>query len=146
RQLLGKNLVLWRDGQGEWACFEDRCPHRAAPLSEGRVEEDGSLLCAYHGWRFDADGKCLKIPQSDRDGRDEAQPAACAAAHPTKVAQDLIWVWGETGPNAKLESTLTPMALIPELEDAEAVKEGRVMATPASHRDMSYGWDTTMEN
>ncbi len=34
-QLLGKDLVLWRDGAGEWRCFEDRCPHRLAPLSGG---------------------------------------------------------------------------------------------------------------
>lgn len=43
-QLLGKELVLWRDGQGRWTCFDDRCPHRAAPLTEGRVEKDGSLM------------------------------------------------------------------------------------------------------
>ena len=32
-QLLGQRLVLWRDGAGEWRCFEDKCPHRLAPLS-----------------------------------------------------------------------------------------------------------------
>lgn len=44
--LLGKSLVLWRDGDGRWACVEDRCPHRAAPLSEGKVWEDGTLMCS----------------------------------------------------------------------------------------------------
>ncbi|CAM9136641.1 unnamed protein product [Sphacelaria rigidula] len=146
-QLLGKNLVLWRDGQGKWACFDDRCPHRAAPLSEGRVEKDGSLLCAYHAWRFDADGKCLKIPQSNRNGRDEAQPAACAVSYPTKVAQEMIWVWGEAGPDAVLESALAPLPLdVPELDDTEARKDGRVFAFPPSQIDMPYGWDTVMEN
>lgn len=43
RQLLGKHLVVWCDDKGEWATFDDRCPHRAAPLTEGRVEKDGSL-------------------------------------------------------------------------------------------------------
>ena len=43
-QLLGKDIVLWRDGAGKWRCFEDFCPHRLAPLSEGRVESDGTLL------------------------------------------------------------------------------------------------------
>ncbi len=47
-QLLGKDIVLWRDGSRQWRCFEDFCPHRLAPLSEGRVESDGTLLCAYH--------------------------------------------------------------------------------------------------
>ncbi|CAN0442832.1 unnamed protein product, partial [Ectocarpus sp. 8 AP-2014] len=83
-QLLGKNLVVWRNKEGRWSCFDDRCPHRAAPLTEGRIEDDGSLLCAYHAWRFDADGKCLSIPQSDRGGKDEAQPKACAKVYPTQ--------------------------------------------------------------
>lgn len=52
RVILGKQLVLWRDGDEEWRCFEDRCPHRRVPLSEGRLETDGTLQCAYHGWRF----------------------------------------------------------------------------------------------
>ena len=37
-QLLAKNLVLWRDGDKQWRCFDDVCPHRLVPLSEGRVE------------------------------------------------------------------------------------------------------------
>eukprot|EP00971_Amphidinium_carterae_P168400 3336522-Amphidinium_carterae.2 len=36
---------------GEWHVMLDACPHRSAPLSEGRVEEDGTLLCSYHAWR-----------------------------------------------------------------------------------------------
>jgi nitrite reductase/ring-hydroxylating ferredoxin subunit len=60
-QLLGKDIVLWRDGSGKWRCFEDFCPHRLAPLSEGRVEPDGTLLCAYHAWRFDSEGNCVSI-------------------------------------------------------------------------------------
>jgi len=46
--LLGRELVLWRDAAGAWRCFEDRCPHRAAPLSQGRLER-GALQCNYHG-------------------------------------------------------------------------------------------------
>ncbi len=46
--LLGKSLVVWADSKGAWHCFEDVCPHRLAPLSEGRVEGD-SLMCSYHG-------------------------------------------------------------------------------------------------
>jgi phenylpropionate dioxygenase-like ring-hydroxylating dioxygenase large terminal subunit len=61
-QLLGKDLVLWRDSLSKWSIFEDCCPHRLAPLSEGRVESDGTLLCAYHAWRFDSQGNCVSIP------------------------------------------------------------------------------------
>lgn len=44
-----------------------------------------SHRCAYHAWRFDADGKCLSIPQSGRGGKDESQPAACAKVYPTQA-------------------------------------------------------------
>ncbi|CAM9218430.1 unnamed protein product [Scytosiphon promiscuus] len=145
-QLLGKDLVVWKDKDGRWSCFDDRCPHRAAPLTEGRVEADGSLLCAYHAWRFDADGKCLSIPQSDRGGKDEAQPKACAKVYPTQVAQEIIWVWGENGPDAALESAVTPARLIPELDDTEALASGKVKAANLGMNDLAYGWDTLMEN
>eukprot|EP00882_Tetradesmus_deserticola_P014190 GHRQ01015081.1.p1 GENE.GHRQ01015081.1~~GHRQ01015081.1.p1 ORF type:complete len:316 (+),score=77.33 GHRQ01015081.1:348-1295(+) len=49
-QLLGMDMVIWRDGNGSWVVFEDRCPHRLAPLSEGRLEPaTGHLMCSYHG-------------------------------------------------------------------------------------------------
>mgnify|MGYP003322143092 CR=1 FL=1 len=71
--LLGIDLVVWKNGDGSWSVFEDKCPHRLAPLSEGRVESDGTLLCAYHAWRFDGDGKCtsclLYTSPSPRDQR-----------------------------------------------------------------------------
>ncbi|CAM9724008.1 unnamed protein product [Pylaiella littoralis] len=145
-QLLGKDLVVWRNKEERWTCFDDRCPHRAAPLTQGRLEDDGSLLYAYHGWRFDADGKCLRIPQSDAGGRDEAQPKACAKVYPTQVVQDMVWVWGENGPDAALESALTPAQLIPELNDEEALKSGRVLPSNVGQNDLAYGWDTLMEN
>ena len=63
-QLLGVDLVVWKDGDGKWSVFEDKCPHRLAPLSEGRVEDDGTLLCAYHAWRFDETGTCVDMPQA----------------------------------------------------------------------------------
>ncbi|CAM9176121.1 unnamed protein product [Ectocarpus sp. 13 AM-2016] len=145
-QLLGKDLVVWRNKEERWSCFDDRCPHRAAPLTEGRIEDDGSLLCAYHAWRFDADGKCLSIPQSDRGGKDEAQPKACAKIYPTQVAQGMVWVWGENGPDAGLESTLTPAQLIPDLDDKEGIESGRVKLASVGQNDLAYGWDTFMEN
>lgn len=43
--LLGKDLVIWKEGDS-WACLDDRCPHRSVPLSEGKVWEDGSLMCS----------------------------------------------------------------------------------------------------
>ncbi|CAN0004615.1 unnamed protein product [Ectocarpus sp. 4 AP-2014] len=56
-----------------WRTFL-RCPHRWAPLSEGRVDqESGRLQCIYHGWEFEGDGKCGSIPQATPGSRETAQ-------------------------------------------------------------------------
>jgi phenylpropionate dioxygenase-like ring-hydroxylating dioxygenase large terminal subunit len=59
--LLGEDFVLWRDAAGVARAAPDRCPHRGTRLSLGRVCA-GELECAYHGWRFAGDGRCVAIP------------------------------------------------------------------------------------
>ena len=59
--LLGQALVLWRDGQGQLQAWADRCPHRGAQLSLGRVCQ-GQLECPYHGWQFEGSGHCVRVP------------------------------------------------------------------------------------
>ncbi|MGD1905494.1 MAG: Rieske 2Fe-2S domain-containing protein [Leptolyngbyaceae cyanobacterium] len=61
-ELLGEPLVLWLDDQGNPAAVRDRCCHRTAKLSLGRVDQ-GRICCPYHGWEFDAAGSCVKVPQ-----------------------------------------------------------------------------------
>lgn len=51
---FAKDLVLWKDGEGEWRCTDGICPHRLAPLARGRVTENGELMCRFHGWCFKA--------------------------------------------------------------------------------------------
>lgn len=53
----GEHFVLFRDRDGRPGALVDRCPHRFAPLSKGRVLHDGRLACPYHGWRFDTQGR-----------------------------------------------------------------------------------------
>ncbi len=60
-RLLGQDLVLFRDGRGQWGLLDRDCPHRGADLSFGRHEDDG-LRCPFHGWKFAADGRCLETP------------------------------------------------------------------------------------
>lgn len=144
-QLLGRDVVLWRDGTGSWRCFEDACPHRLAPLSEGRIEADGRLLCAYHAWRFDGSGKCDRIPQakdSDTEAANCNNPRACVASYPTQERQGLLWVWGESGEAAAQSSQVRSPRTIPELEgDSDKVIEGNW-----NFRDLPYGWDFFLEN
>ena len=61
-RLLEQDLVLWRDASGRAQAFVDRCPHRGARLSLGRVTPQGQLECPYHGWQFADNGQCVKVP------------------------------------------------------------------------------------
>lgn len=150
-QLLGVDLVVWRDGEGKWNVFEDKCPHRLAPLSEGRVEADGTLLCAYHAWRFDGDGKCTSMPQASTKSEEErikANVRSCAFTRPTMEAQGLVWAWGEGGKEAELEARMTPPLLVPEIEGVG--KSGRAPGGGFRNhwqmRDLPYGWTAFFEN
>lgn len=66
REILGEPVVLGRDNQGRAFALRDICPHRAVPLSAGRVVDNNgtqTVECPYHGWRFGAaDGVCKQIP------------------------------------------------------------------------------------
>ncbi|HEX9443439.1 MAG TPA: Rieske 2Fe-2S domain-containing protein, partial [Candidatus Binatia bacterium] len=67
-KLLGEDLVLFRDGQGRPSLLGRNCSHRGADLSLGRIE-DGGLRCLYHGWLYDAGGRCLEQP-AEPEGSD----------------------------------------------------------------------------
>ena len=76
---LEANVAAIRDAGGEAVALADRCPHRFAPLSRGRVVDD-TLECPYHGLRFGAHGHCVFNPHGD--GRVPARappgsPRAC---------------------------------------------------------------------
>jgi phenylpropionate dioxygenase-like ring-hydroxylating dioxygenase large terminal subunit len=87
-RLLDRELVLWRSSEGQAHAWQDRCPHRGTRLSIGRVEAD-QVICAYHGWRFAASGRCTHFP---------ALPAltppenACARSYRVQERYGLIWV------------------------------------------------------
>jgi len=146
--LLGEALVLWNDGD-RWACMADRCPHRLAPLSEGRLETSGEgparLQCAYHGWEFRRSGACERIPQAT-SGAMEAQAGnrrACVKAYPTAEAAGLLWVWPDDGPDAANAAAATPLPLPEALR--MHLREGSI---PRGFfmRDLPYGHDILLEN
>jgi len=83
-KLLGQQWVAWLDGAGTVRVFEDRCPHRRAPLSLGACESDG-IRCGYHGWVFDAHGDCVEIPAL---GVDAIIPSRARLSGPAQVAVD----------------------------------------------------------
>lgn len=79
-EILGTRVVFWQGAAGQWFAAVDECPHRLAPLSEGRVV-DGSLECPYHGWQFEgAGGGCVAIPQLESEAADDDDDDAGAGS------------------------------------------------------------------
>ena len=60
-RVLGQDLILFRDAEGCWGLLDRDCPHRGADLAFARHEGDG-VRCPFHGWKFDAGGRCLDTP------------------------------------------------------------------------------------
>ena len=83
-------LILFRNQDGNLGCLTDRCPHRAAKLSDGQVI-DGKIECLYHGWQFNTDGQCLHIPQLPADAKIPAK--ACVQSFPVVECQGIVWMW-----------------------------------------------------
>lgn len=92
-ELLGEPWVLVRLG-GDLRAFADECPHRRAPISAGQVCLDGTLQCAYHGWRFGADGRCRLIPAL---GEGAALPPRAALRTPAGLREHAGIVWMAPG-------------------------------------------------
>jgi len=92
-RILGEDLVLFQDKNGGVGLLNDRCSHRGASLSYGRVEERG-IACPYHGWLYDAQGNCLETPSEPAGSR-----FACTVKHKAYPAQKFAGLyWGYLGP------------------------------------------------
>ena len=88
--VLGRELALWRDGNGAVCAVQGRCPHRNAELAIGRVL-DGRLQCLFHGLRFDGDGRCALIPWEPEDSR--LREEISVPAYPADERGGYIWVY-----------------------------------------------------
>jgi vanillate O-demethylase monooxygenase subunit len=100
RLLLGEPVLLYRKTDGKPVALEDRCCHRHAPLSHGRLKGD-TVECAYHGLRFGPDGCCTHIPTQD-----QIPEAARVRSYP--VAEKYHWIWIWMGDPALADEDLIP--------------------------------------
>jgi 5,5'-dehydrodivanillate O-demethylase oxygenase subunit len=92
-RVLGEDLVIFRATNGRLGLIDDRCAHRGASLSYGRVEERG-IACAYHGWLYDLEGNCLECP-AEPDGSNFHRTVKQKAY---VVQEYLNLVWAYMGP------------------------------------------------
>jgi len=68
-QVMGEDLVVFRDKTGRPGLLHNRCCHRGTTLYYGRTEE-GGIRCCYHGWLFDVEGNCVDMPCERDNGKD----------------------------------------------------------------------------
>jgi phenylpropionate dioxygenase-like ring-hydroxylating dioxygenase large terminal subunit len=99
RTVLGEPILVYR-AHDRLVALADRCCHRHAPLSKGRKEGD-CVRCGYHGLRFDADGRCVEIPGSDR-----IPEAARVRSYPLVLKNRWVFVW--MGDPARADPALLP--------------------------------------
>jgi hypothetical protein len=97
----GDPIVLVRPKDGSCFALEDRCAHRQVPLHAGVVCPNG-LRCGYHGWTYDATGRCVDIPYL-RSGR---QCPNGVRGYPCREAYGLVFIF--PGDPAKAATTAFP--------------------------------------
>lgn len=88
--LLGESLVLFRDLRGRLGLLAEACPHRGASLAYGIIEDEG-LRCSYHGWLYDARGRCLDQPLEPPG--DASKDGITTVAYPVQELAGLIFAY-----------------------------------------------------
>jgi phenylpropionate dioxygenase-like ring-hydroxylating dioxygenase large terminal subunit len=97
-EIAGEKYAVWNTLEGsngyKWSVVSDVCPHRNAPLSQGRIDPVTKCIeCPYHGWQFDHDGECTKIPQLDDKFDSKIPPNTDVKSLPTYITGDMLWAF-----------------------------------------------------
>jgi len=108
KTIAGQPIVVGRGQDGNIFALRDICPHRAAPLSAGRILDDGTVECPYHGWRFGQEnGQCNHIP-AICSGQKDPSAGIKVRAFPVREDGQLIWVYIAADTKFKGEPSFEP--------------------------------------
>lgn len=128
-RLLGEDLVLFRDRSGTLGLIAEQCPHRRASFLHGIPTERG-LRCPYHGWEYDAQGRCLEQPFEHDNPR--LLETAATTAYPVQEMGGVLWAY--MGPQ--------PAPLLPRFEGFVAEGTVRILGRAL----LPCNWLQIMEN
>lgn len=153
---LGQEYIVYRGDHEQWVVCDAVCPHRLAPLSEGRIDRtsnvNGStttttIECSYHGWAYSSkNGECVRIPQADATtaAAAMANPACRLPTYTTVVEKNIIWAW------LWPEDAFLASSALPNHPAAATTPEhflkGVLPNCKTYTRDVPYSWDTLLEN
>ncbi len=128
-RLLGEDLVLFRDRRGGLGLIAEQCPHRRASFLHGIPTERG-LRCPYHGWEYDATGRCLEQPFEHDNPR--LLETAATTAYPVQEMAGVLWAY--LGPQ--------PAPLLPRFDGFVAEGAIRILGRAL----LPVNWLQIMEN
>jgi vanillate O-demethylase monooxygenase subunit len=132
RTILNRPLVFFRGTDGSLKALDDRCPHRFAPLSMGRLDRD-RVICGYHGLEFDGSGTCIRNPHPSG----KIPVAAQVRSYPTVERHSGVWIWmGERAADP---------SLIPDFSKLDDTSEGPGV-TRRDHIVMDVPFDLIVDN
>jgi phenylpropionate dioxygenase-like ring-hydroxylating dioxygenase large terminal subunit len=117
--LLERDLVAWRDLEGQIHVWEDLCIHRGARLSKGFIQ-DNKVVCPYHGWNYDGSAKCVLMPAAPQE-----TPMKKARAIPHHAQDKYGFIWACIG---------TPARAIPEFAEWDDPSYQKVTCGPYPFR------------
>lgn len=131
-RVLGEDLVLFRDQQGQLGLVGQSCPHRGTSLEYGDIE-DGGIRCPYHGWLFNVHGQCLEMPGEPKHSKFVEKVKHLA--YPVREFGGLIFAYMGTE-----KDNLPPLPRYSALFD----HGGQRQIEPVRHAD--YNWFNFFEN
>lgn len=114
-QLCDRKIVIYRDRDNQLHALENACPHRGASLAQGQLH-DNCLVCPYHGWHFQTDGRCVKIPANAPNAVIPKQ--ARAKTYPVQEKDGWIWLLlGDRNETSTQPALNSPLPEIPQMHD-----------------------------
>lgn len=109
-RVLGEDLLAFRATDGTVGLIAARCRHRGAELYYGRNEE-GGIRCVFHGWKFDAHGRCMEAPTLDPAQCERLGDRTSIVAYPVREWGDFVWAY--LGPAPVPDLPMMEFALVP---------------------------------
>jgi phenylpropionate dioxygenase-like ring-hydroxylating dioxygenase large terminal subunit len=135
-EMLGGPVLIGRTPAGQVFALRDICPHRASPLSAGRIvrgEEGGEVVeCPYHGWRFRTDGTCAAIP-SLVDEQEFDVSKVRVRRYPASESQGMVWVWMADDPRSEAPPAEPPPTFPGVVGGRPKLVERRVFEAHVDH-------------
>jgi phenylpropionate dioxygenase-like ring-hydroxylating dioxygenase large terminal subunit len=120
RTIMHQPVVLYRKADGNVAALEDRCPHRFAPLSMGKIIKDDVVQCPYHGLEFNSSGACVFNPHGTKNIPSRAR----VHSYPVTEKHKAVWIW--MGDRPADHGKVPDFSVLDNVPELHATKRDRI--------------------